>query len=189
MTPAGPGRGHFHWPPAAPSLRQRMSNALLVQLFEHKAWCNAGLVAALRAIDPTGVDRRQWATLVITFDHTAMVDRLFRARLAGEPEPFDTTVADRVPALDDMAATMAETDAWLVDYAGRVTQAELDETLEFTFTDGDPGRMTRAEMLAHLITHGASHRGAVGKMLETLQLRGASDMVTTFVRRRQDPAS
>jgi uncharacterized damage-inducible protein DinB len=141
-----------------------MPKALLVQLFEHKAWCNRGLVEALRAIDPAGVDRRQWATIVLTFDHTGLVDRLFRARLAGETETLSDTVGARMPSLDDMAAAMADTDAWLIDYAGRVTQAELDEVLEFTFTDGDPGRMTRAEILAHLITH------------------GASDMVTTFVR-------
>jgi uncharacterized damage-inducible protein DinB len=157
-----------------------MSNALLIQLFEHKTWCNRGLLDALRAIDPSGVDRVQWATILLTFDHTGRVDRLFRARLAGEPEPFDSTVAARPPALDDMAAAMADT--WYIAYAARVTQAQLDEAVRFTFTDGDAGRMTRAEMLAHVITHGASHRGAVGKMLETLRLAGASDMVTTFVR-------
>jgi uncharacterized damage-inducible protein DinB len=38
-------------------------------------------------------------------------------------------------------------------------------------------------MLAHLITHSASHRGAIGKMLEGLNVPGPSDMVTTFQRR------
>ena len=42
--------------------------------------------------------------------------------------------------------------------------------------------MTRGDMLAHVITHGASHRGAIGKMLENLGIAGAPDMVTTFRR-------
>ena len=40
-------------------------------------------------------------------------------------------------------------------------------------------------MLAHVITHGASHRGAIGKMLEALKVVGASDMVTTFARQNR----
>jgi len=42
--------------------------------------------------------------------------------------------------------------------------------------------MTKADMLAHVITHGAAHRGAIGKMLEDLGVPGVSDMVTTFRR-------
>jgi uncharacterized damage-inducible protein DinB len=45
--------------------------------------------------------------------------------------------------------------------------------------------MTRQEMLAHVITHGASHRGAIGKMLETLNVAGAPDMVTSFLSERR----
>jgi uncharacterized damage-inducible protein DinB len=40
--------------------------------------------------------------------------------------------------------------------------------------------MTKGDMLAHLITHGASHRGQINQMLEGLGVRGAGDMVTTF---------
>jgi uncharacterized damage-inducible protein DinB len=92
-------------------------------------------------------------------------------------------VANRFPDLDALSRTMSETDAWYLDYVGRVSAVELDEEVAFTFVDdGSPGRMTRGEMLAHVITHGASHRGAIGKMLEGLGVQGAPDMVTTFHR-------
>jgi uncharacterized damage-inducible protein DinB len=42
--------------------------------------------------------------------------------------------------------------------------------------------MTKSQMLAHVITHGVSHRGAIGKLLEALNVAGAPDMVTTFQR-------
>jgi len=161
-----------------------MSNDFLTSLFEHKAWCNRGLVEALRAA-PADVDRRQMAVILLTLDHTSIVDQLFKARLAGETEPgFEDVVARRLPNLDELGATMGETDAWLIDYAERVSPAELETVVEFTFvSDGDEGRMTKGQMLAHLITHGASHRGAIGKMLEALNVPGAADMVTTFQRK------
>jgi len=159
-----------------------MAEHLLVSLFEHKAWCNARLAEALRAA-PTDVDLRQWAVILFTFDHTNIVDRIFKARLMGEEPDIASTVATAWPDLDALTEAMAETDAWYLDYVRGVTAAELESLVEFAFVDdGAPGRMTKGDMLAHVITHGASHRGAIGKMLEALGVPGASDMVTTFRR-------
>jgi uncharacterized damage-inducible protein DinB len=126
------------------------------------------------------------AVVLFTLDHTAIVDQIFRARLTGAEPGFDAVVASALPDLDRLEATLSESDRWYIDYVTRVTPAELETSVEFIFVgDGEEGRMTRAEMLAHVITHGASHRGAIGKMLEMLNVEGASDMVTTFVRSRR----
>jgi uncharacterized damage-inducible protein DinB len=159
-----------------------MADQLLVSLFEHKAWCNQGLVEALRAA-PKDVDRRSWAVILFTFDHTSIVDQVFRARLEGREPAFSSTVASAMPDLDKLAETIAATDAWYLDYVRGSSPDALASVVEFAFVDdGSPGRMTRADMLAHVITHGASHRGAITKMLEALNLPGAPDMVTTFRR-------
>jgi uncharacterized damage-inducible protein DinB len=159
-----------------------MPAAFLTTLFTHKAWCNRGLVEALRAA-PVDADRRQMAVILFTLDHTSIVDQIFKAHLIGVAPGFTDVVAGRMPDLEALSRTLAETDAWYLDYVSRVSAAELETEVAFTFVDdGAPGRMTRGEMLAHVITHGASHRGAIGKMLEGLGVRGASDMVTTFHR-------
>lgn len=163
-----------------------MPDPFLATAFAHKSWCNRQLVAALKAAPVSarqGENRRAWATAVITFDHTRLVDTVFRARLEGHTPDETATVADRMPDLDALGEALAESDAWFEAYVARATPDELAEAVEFAFVDdGAPGRMTRGEMLAHLITHGASHRGAIGKMLELLGVAGAPDMVTTFVR-------
>jgi uncharacterized damage-inducible protein DinB len=163
-------------PPAA------MPNAFLVSLFQHKAWCNRGLVEALRAA-PSDVDRTQMAVILFTLDHTSIVDQIFKAHLSGQAPGFGSVVATRFPELDRLGASLAETDQWYLDYVRQVSPAELERVVEFKFVgDADVGRMTKGEMLAHVITHGASHRGGIGKMLEALNVPGASDMVTTFAR-------
>jgi uncharacterized damage-inducible protein DinB len=159
-----------------------MSDPFLVSLFRHKAWCNAQLAQALRAV-PTEVDRRQMAVVLYTFDHTSRVDRIFKSLLGGEAHGLTSTIAEARPELEALAATLADTDAWYLDYVQAVAPAELETVVEFAFVDdGAAGRMTKGQMLAHVITHGASHRGAIGKMLEGLNVAGAPDMVTTFVR-------
>jgi uncharacterized damage-inducible protein DinB len=158
-----------------------MPDPFLLQLFQHKAWCNRALAEALRAA-PADADRYQMAVILLTFEHTSIVDRIFKAHISGEAHSFAAVAGDRRPDLETLAGAMAETDAWYIDYVRRAPAAELDEVVAFTFVDGDPGRMTKGEMLAHVITHGASHRGAIGKMLEGMNVPGAPDMVTTFVR-------
>ena len=159
-----------------------MPNSFLTGLFEHKAWCNRQLLAALKAAPAAELDRMQWGLVVFTFDHTHRVDEAFRARLIGAAPALEGVIAQRMPDLDQLGAAMAATDAWYCGYAAQVSDAELDEVVEFDFLiDTDHGRMTKAQMLSHVITHGASHRGQIGKMLETLKVRGAPDMVTSFV--------
>ena len=161
-----------------------MPDAVLVQLFEHKAWCNRRLVEALRAA-PADVDRRQMAVILLTFEHTSIIDRIFKAHLSGEAHAFTETAGNRRPDLDQLAAIMAETDHWYTDYVAAAPQAELETPIAFTFVDGDGGLMTKAQMLDHVVTHGAAHRGAIGVMMEAANIAGASDMVTTMVSQRR----
>jgi uncharacterized damage-inducible protein DinB len=111
-----------------------MADRMLISLFEHKAWCNARLAEALLAA-PKDLDRRQWAVVVFTFDHTNIVDRVFKARLTGEIPDASSTVATTWPDLSALAARMAETDAWFIDYARRVTAEELETVVDFAFVD------------------------------------------------------
>jgi len=159
-----------------------MTTQLLTSLFKYKAWANQGLISALEGI-PESADRRERAVIVLTLDHTSLVDQVFKARLIGEAPAFESVVSARPPALDELRRTMAATDAWYVNYVGAASPAELDEIVAFTYVaDGEPGRMTKGEMLGHVLTHSNSHRGAIGEMLGRLGVAGAPDMLTTFLR-------
>ena len=157
-------------------------NPVLVSLFEHKAWCNRRLMQTLRAA-PADVDRGGFARVVLTIDHTANVDEIFRARLEGAEPALASTIPRAMPDLDALAERMARADAWYLDHARRLTPADLAETIDFTFADdGDRGRMSRADILAHIITHGVAHRAALGRALADLGVKAPGEMVTTFRR-------
>jgi uncharacterized damage-inducible protein DinB len=59
------------------------------------------------------------------------------------------------------------------------------ERLSFQFTDGDAGTMTREEMLFHVITHGAYHRGNVGQVLKDISVAPPRDLYTKFLHVRE----
>jgi uncharacterized damage-inducible protein DinB len=157
-----------------------MANAFLVSLFEFKRWIDAALYKTLCALPVE--QRAQIIVPIFTLDHAMRVDSVFRARLEGKPEPFDRIVSNTMPDLDALARSVADNDEWYVNYVRGVSEAELDESLEFDFiSDTDRGCMTRGQMLAHVLTHNQSHRGGVGKMLEPLGIEIPSDMFTSYV--------
>lgn len=159
-----------------------MSNTFLISLFRHKAWANKEMFEAVRAV-PEGAHPIEMTTIRFLLDHVSVVDRIFKARILGETPPFEGVLSPRPPRFPEMAEIVRETDQWFLDYVANADPAELSEPRDFVFVaDGMSGRMTREEMLAHVITHGGSHRGAVSRILETIKVAGPPDMMTTFVR-------
>ena len=156
-----------------------MSTTTLKSLFGYKAWANSELFALLATLP----DRHgeQLHTCIRTLNHIYVVDRLFRARLGDEPSPFDATNTMDTPPLEQLRRDVAATDAWYQSYVAGISDAELASVLEFTFTDGDAGRMSREEILLHVLTHGGYHRGNVGQVLKSISIAPPRDLYTKFL--------
>ena len=152
-----------------------------MSLFQYKAWANRGLFAALRAA-PEGQNPTERLRITLILDHVAVVDRIFKARLSGEQPPFEGVVSPVTPSLDGLWRDVEETDRWYVNYTGAVSEAELAEAIDFTYlSDGEPGHMTKAEMLGHVLTHGQSHRAALGWSIEKVGAKPPPDMFSSFL--------
>ena len=156
-----------------------MSLTTLKSLFGHKAWANEELFAKLATLAPEHAGQLQ--TCIRTLNHIHVVDRIFRAHLAGEPRPFDATNTKDTPSLEQLRTDVADTDAWYLQYVVGLTEPALSEALSFTFTDGDAGRMTREEILLHVVTHGGYHRGNVGQVLKSISVNPPRDLYTRFL--------
>ena len=153
-----------------------MSKTVLQSLFGHKAWANEELFALLAPLP-----FEQIKMGIRTLNHIYVVDRIFRAHLSGEPVPFDGTNTKETPLLADLHREVQATDAWYREYVAGASEADLAQVLDFTFTDGDAGRMSREEMLVHVITHGAYHRGNVGQLLKSIPMAPPRDLYTRFL--------
>jgi uncharacterized damage-inducible protein DinB len=160
-----------------------MSATTLVSLFNCKAWANSELFDVLATL-PSDYPAEHWEarrTCIRTLNHIYVVDRLFRAHLNGEPNPFEATNTKATPLLAQLRADVEATDAWYQSYVSSLTAAGLSEVLDFTFTDGDRGRMSREEILLHIITHGSYHRGGVGQVLKAIHVAPPRDLYTKFL--------
>lgn len=153
---------------------------LLLSLFQYKAWANTELFAELGKVDAEAhADQRHSAIRVL--NHIHVVDRIFVAHLSGTSHGYTATNTPETPTLDELQAAVAETDQWYIDHVRGLTPEKLREPVSFTFTDGGRGCMTREEMLAHVVTHGGYHRGAVGQVMRQAAVAPPRDIFTRFL--------
>ena len=110
-----------------------------------------------------------------------MVDRIFAAHLRRGNHEYTSANLARMPTLERLSADMRASDREFVAYVSALDRRQLAEQIDFTFTDGAPGRMSREEMLMHVITHGVGHRGQVSAVLLLNSSALPKDGFTTYL--------
>lgn len=150
----------------------------LQRLFRYKAWANEELLKSLTRLDGASPITN---LAIKALSHSHVVDRIFAAHLRGRAHVFKSANLTEMPALNELFADIRASDREYVDYVGALDRDQLAEWIDFTFTDGAPGRMTREEMLMHVITHGIGHRGQVSAVMLLNSLTPATDGFTTYL--------
>ncbi len=151
-------------------------------MFSYQAWANAELFDCLEQLDPLAHQAERQVMLRLV-DHNFVVADIFAAHLAGTGHAYATDNSAELPSLPALRAAVAASDRWYLDYVDHASPATLAEAVAFTFTDGDAGRMTRGEMLGHVVLHGGYHRGEVGRILRQLAITPPWDTFAVFLHR------
>ena len=160
------------------------AQTLFSSLFRYKASVDQELVEALRGVE-SRAPASTFKSALSAFNHAHTVDRIFCANLQGRAHSCKASWPSDVPPLTKLAADIREADVWYIDYTTRLTAQELEETVGFHFTDGSKGRMTREEMLAHVIAHSGYHRGEVGRLLPQIEATAMRDIFTGYLHRTE----
>jgi uncharacterized damage-inducible protein DinB len=150
----------------------------LQRLFRYKAWADDELLTTLAGL---GNESPVTGLAIKALSHTWVVDRIFAAHLRRKDHAYTSANLDHMPTLEDLSANIRAGDREYVDYVATLDRGQLAEPIDFTFTDGAPGRMSREEMLTHVITHGVGHRGQVSALMLLNAKTPARDGFTTWL--------
>jgi uncharacterized damage-inducible protein DinB len=160
------------------------NNPLLTSLLRYHAWAHEELFGTLHGLDAQQHAAELHAALRI-LNHIYVVQRIFLAHLQDVEHPYTATNTTATPTLEALHEAMQDADRAYLEHAATLSADQLNERLLFTFVDGDHGCMSRAEILAHIVTHGGYHRGAVGRILAQLEQAPPRDIYTRFVHQEQ----
>lgn len=163
-----------------------MNMLLHIQMLtRYNAWANDRLFSTLQVLkemeDKAAVDGK-WSGMLKTLNHASVVDRIWQAHLEARPHGFAARNTDVIPALDTLQAAQESLDAWYIDYASALPAGRYEEMVQFTLIGGNPGIMSRAEILLHVVNHKTYHRGYVAQALYDLGLVPPSMDLPVFIR-------
>jgi len=157
---------------------------LLQSLFRQKATINEEFFAVIGNVDAEAQAAERHA-LIRLMNHIHVVDRIFAGHLRGEPHGYTATNTPETPTLDALHDAVRASDRGYLELVDALTPPQLAQMVDFRFTDGQHGRMSREEMLGHVITHGSYHRGEVGQMLKRIAAAPPRDLFTAYLHRAE----
>lgn len=150
----------------------------LTRLFRFKAWANDRLLKDLAELGDTS----SVVNLAIkALSHSYVVDRIFAAHVRRRHHDYTAANLSELPSLENLSVDIRASDAEYVDYVATLQPDQLAERIEFTFTDGKAGCMSREEMLMHVITHGVGHRGQISAVMLLNAMTPSVDGFTTYL--------
>ncbi|HJY78053.1 MAG TPA: DinB family protein [Burkholderiales bacterium] len=154
-------------------------------LTRYNAWANELLFAAVAAL-PEGEAvkprRSVFRNMVHTLNHNFVIDRIFQAHLEGRGHGYTARNTPDHPPLAELWRAQQELDRWYVDWSDRISEAALQEKVNFTFVGGGEGMMSRGDILQHLVNHTSYHRGFVAQMIYDVPARPPTTDLTVFLR-------
>lgn len=150
------------------------------QLIAIKRWADHGLYqAVVRDFDKLSSEER--SIMLRILDHINSVDSIFQHHLQGTPHTFKAARSEKIPDLQQLEKSMREVDDWYVSYVNSLTDADLEQPIDFTFTSGKQARMRRGEIILHVCLHGTYHRGNAGAVLQLKGLIPGRDAITDYL--------
>jgi uncharacterized damage-inducible protein DinB len=154
-------------------------------LARYNAWANQLLfdaVAALPAGEATKERKSLFKNMVHTLNHNYVIDRIWQAHLEGRSHGYATRNTPDHPPLAELWRAQQETDRWYATWCDALSDAALDERVHFTLIGGNPGVMTRGEILLHVVNHTSYHRGFVADLFYQVPARPPTTDLPVFLR-------
>lgn len=154
-------------------------------LTRYNRWANDLMLDAVAKLPPGEATRPRttlFRSIVHTLNHNYVIDAIFKAHLEGRDHGYSARNTSEPPPLDELRAAQRTMDDWWVGWSDRISEAELDETVKFTFVGGGPGAMTRGEIVMHIVNHTSYHRGFAADLFYQVPARPPTTDLTVFLR-------
>jgi uncharacterized damage-inducible protein DinB len=139
----------------------------LRMLAKYRQWADRLTFEAVAALPPGEAEKERptlFKSMIGTLNHTYLVDLIWQAHLEGRAHGF--TSRDRVlhAELGALWEAQQAIDRWYVEWSAAQSAASMREIVRFAFVSGEPGAMTGAQILLHVVNHATYHRGWVADL-------------------------
>jgi uncharacterized damage-inducible protein DinB len=162
-----------------------MSTHYLRKLLRYRAWADQLIYDAVAAL-PEGASTAPRATIfgnmLRTLSHTWVVDDIFQAHLQGRAHGYTSRNTPEPLPFDELWTRQQAMNAWYQDYVASLVPELAGHVVEFEFIGGGEGRMTREDIVLHVVNHATYHRGFVADMFYQVPAKPPATDLPVFLR-------
>jgi uncharacterized damage-inducible protein DinB len=154
-------------------------------LARYKRWADGLLFQALARVAPEELTRPRpivFGSLLRTLNHVHAMDMVWRAHFEGRPHGLTTRNPEHCPSFADLRASQGAMDDWYVRYADALSDDASGEIVHFEFIGGNPGSMSRHDILLHVVNHTTYHRGHVADIMYQIPAQPPTTDLPVFLR-------
>ena len=152
---------------------------------KYRMWADKLTFDAVAALPPGEATRERktlFKSIIGTLNHNLVIDLIWQAHLEGRDHGLKARNVVLHADLGELRKAQQAMNQWYIDWSERQTQATLDEVVPFTFISGEKSRMTRGEMLLHVVNHATFHRGWVAEQFFQVPAKCPAADLTDFVK-------
>ena len=139
-------------------------------------------VAALPLGEATKERPTLFKTMIGTLNHNYVVDLIWQAHLEGRDHGFKARNLVLHQDLPELWRAQRAINQWYIDWSDGQSAQTLDETVRFRFIGGEPGAMTRGDILLHVVNHATYHRGWIAEMFFQVPARNPTTDLPVYLR-------
>jgi uncharacterized damage-inducible protein DinB len=151
----------------------------------YKRWADALIFEAVQTLPAGEVTKERptlFKTMLNTLNHIYVVDLVWQAHLEGRQHGIAALNTVLHEDLEALRRAQQSVDDWYVARSESLSDQALGEAVEFTFVDGKQGKMSRSEMLMHVVSHTTYHRGWIADMFFQIPARPPTTDFPVFLR-------
>jgi uncharacterized damage-inducible protein DinB len=154
-------------------------------LTRYNAWADRMIFDAVAALPEgeAGKERKSlFKNIIHTLNHNCVIDLIWQAHLEGREHGYTARNTPDHPPLDQLRRQQQAVDDWYIAWSDALSDAALDEKVNFTLIGGNQGVMTRGEILLHVVNHTTYHRGFVADLFYQVPARPPTTDLPVFLR-------
>lgn len=154
-------------------------------LTRYNAWADQVMFNAVAALPDgeAGKERNSlFKNIIHTLNHNCVIDLIWQAHLEGRAHGFSARNTPDHPPLDELQRRQKAIDDWYIAWSDALSDAALEEKVNFTLIGGTPGVMTRGQILLHIVNHTTYHRGFAADLFYQVPARPPTTDLPVFLR-------
>ncbi len=141
---------------------------LFLQLAHYNHWANQRLYHSCEGLDPQAyyLDRQAFFTSIHgSLNHILLADRIWLGRFMGKPYGFNRLNDILYRDLPSLKQARIEQDQQIITYVAGLTADQMEGSITYTNSQGDPFIQPLWSCLSHFFNHQTHHRGQVHQMI------------------------